>query len=160
MPRTTATVETLTAEVRVLMVGSRQITLSVYGQLDEVESHKIEPFGRVSPKEAERGWTYVVGKHTETGELVRSATRTDRQLIERYLENLKNEARVLDRNAEAYRGAAEENRADRQRWIDATNQASDAALALYRKIETESVTMEADAVKWENLPLIVLAGLR
>lgn len=45
---TTATVETLTAEVRVLMVGNRQVTLSVYKQLDEYLS---EPgwvnFGRV-----------------------------------------------------------------------------------------------------------------
>ena len=34
---TTATVETLTAEVRVLAVGNRQITLSVAKQLDFVE---------------------------------------------------------------------------------------------------------------------------
>jgi hypothetical protein len=33
----TATVETLTAEVRVLMVGSRQVTMSVYGQLDFID---------------------------------------------------------------------------------------------------------------------------
>jgi hypothetical protein len=32
-----AKVEVLTAEVRVLMVGSRQVTLSVYSQLDEVD---------------------------------------------------------------------------------------------------------------------------
>jgi hypothetical protein len=49
---TTATVETLTAEVRVLMVGSRQVTLSVYGQLDEVGPEDIEPFGRVNPRDA------------------------------------------------------------------------------------------------------------
>lgn len=46
MPET-ATVEVLTAEVRVLMVGSRQVTLSVYNQLDHVPSGGIEPFGRV-----------------------------------------------------------------------------------------------------------------
>jgi hypothetical protein len=33
---TTATVETLTAQVRVLQVGNRQITLSIYKQLDTV----------------------------------------------------------------------------------------------------------------------------
>ena len=44
---TTATVETLTAEVRVLMVGNRQITLSVAKQLDEVPIAEIEVFGRV-----------------------------------------------------------------------------------------------------------------
>lgn len=44
----TATVETLTAEVRVLMVGSRQVTLSVYRQLDWLEASAIVAFGRVS----------------------------------------------------------------------------------------------------------------
>ena len=49
---TTATVETLTAEVRVLMVGNRQITLSVAKQLDVVTpldhvTNAITPFGRV-----------------------------------------------------------------------------------------------------------------
>jgi hypothetical protein len=43
----TATVEVLTAEVRVLMVGSRQVTLSVARQLDWVERSELEPFGRV-----------------------------------------------------------------------------------------------------------------
>lgn len=42
-----ATVETLTAEVRTLMVGNRQITLSVYRQLDREPYELIEPFGRV-----------------------------------------------------------------------------------------------------------------
>lgn len=44
---TTATVETLTAEVRVLMVGSRQITLSVAKQLDAVGLAKLTVFGRI-----------------------------------------------------------------------------------------------------------------
>lgn len=49
----TATVETLTAEVRVLMVGNRQITLSVYRQLDDFEYlgepdlSQFNVFGRV-----------------------------------------------------------------------------------------------------------------
>jgi hypothetical protein len=43
----TATVETLTAEVRVLMVGSRQVTLSVAKQLDSTIYESLEPFGRV-----------------------------------------------------------------------------------------------------------------
>jgi hypothetical protein len=45
---TTATVELLTAEVRVLQVGSRQVTRSVFRQLDCVPAGEIEPFGRVS----------------------------------------------------------------------------------------------------------------
>lgn len=42
-----ATVEVLTAKVRVLMVGSRQVTLSVYRQLDEIPLLAMEAFGRV-----------------------------------------------------------------------------------------------------------------
>ena len=43
-----AHVEVLRAEVRVLMVGSRQVTLSVARQLDEVDDYAdINPFGRV-----------------------------------------------------------------------------------------------------------------
>ena len=45
--RIIAVVKVLTAEVRTLMVGSRQVTLSVYGQLDHAPPEYIEPFGRV-----------------------------------------------------------------------------------------------------------------
>lgn len=48
MTTTTAIVETLTAEVRVLMVGSRQVTKSIYSQLDWISPYKIDPFGRVN----------------------------------------------------------------------------------------------------------------
>jgi hypothetical protein len=44
---TTALVETLTAEVRVLMVGRRQVTLSVAKQLDLVPLAELTIFGRV-----------------------------------------------------------------------------------------------------------------
>ena len=56
MSTNTATVETLTAEVRVLMVGSRQITLSVARQLDSYnifdtydhfDLDQFVPFGRI-----------------------------------------------------------------------------------------------------------------
>lgn len=47
MTTTTAHVEVLTAEVRVLMVGSRQITMGVFEQLDPVRPDHIRPFGRV-----------------------------------------------------------------------------------------------------------------
>lgn len=43
----TATVETLTAEVRVLMVGNRQITRSIARQLDQIPLRDLTPFGRV-----------------------------------------------------------------------------------------------------------------
>ena len=57
-----AQVKTLTAEVRTLVVGSRQVTMSVYSQLDEVDYDEIEPFGRVSPKGAEPAFICTVGR--------------------------------------------------------------------------------------------------
>jgi hypothetical protein len=42
-----ATVEVLTAEVRVLQIGRRQVTLSVVRQLDWADPADVEPFGRV-----------------------------------------------------------------------------------------------------------------
>lgn len=69
-----ATVETLTAEVRVLMVGSRQVTLSVFNQLDGVACNEIEPFGRVNPKDADRWVVWVVGRDCSDGTLVRAWT--------------------------------------------------------------------------------------
>ncbi len=66
MASTTATVETLTAEVRVLMVGSRQVTLSVARQLDWCDLSEMEPFGRVRIGDS----TSLIGKHRETGVLV------------------------------------------------------------------------------------------
>lgn len=63
----TATVEALTAEVRVLMVGSRQITLSVARQLDVLdELSAIEVFGRVRLGDDK---PRVIGADKATGEL-------------------------------------------------------------------------------------------
>jgi hypothetical protein len=58
----TATVETLAAEVRVLQVGNRQVTLSVAKQLDSFttyddESLNFEPFGRI--RTGAKGEKYV-----------------------------------------------------------------------------------------------------
>lgn len=51
-----AHVQVLTAEVRTLVVGSRQVTMSVYCQLDEVRYCHIERFGGVAPRNALDGW--------------------------------------------------------------------------------------------------------
>lgn len=75
-----ATVVLLTAEVRTLMIGARQVTLTVWKQLDQVHPNQIIPFGRVAPGRnyddspvsyGLRLW--VVGKHKESGALVRSS---------------------------------------------------------------------------------------
>jgi hypothetical protein len=84
--RATATVETLAAEVHVLKVGSRQITMSVYNQLDSVLSHEIEPFGRVRTKDDIWSRLEVVGRSLrpqDNGALV-SASHMTREAIETY----------------------------------------------------------------------------
>lgn len=72
-------VELLTAEVRVLVIGKRQVKGGMYEQVDWVAPDLIEPFGRV------RSGVYatpsahfeVVGRHRETGCLVRSDAPVD-----------------------------------------------------------------------------------
>lgn len=66
----TATVQALTAEVRVLMVGSRQVTLSVFAQLDECPFEEVEAFGRVRARDHDGLW--VVGRRLVDGSLVKS----------------------------------------------------------------------------------------
>jgi len=70
MAGTTASVEVLTAEVRTLMVGSRQVTMSVWKQLDVVHIDECEPFGRVKYDKAEPGDVWIVGRHVSDGSLV------------------------------------------------------------------------------------------
>ena len=71
----TATVETLAAEVRVLQVGNRQITMSVFKQLDHRPLEEVELFGRVSmPTRGDEHYSEgieVVGRSTTDGTLVR-----------------------------------------------------------------------------------------
>lgn len=70
----TATIETLTAEVRVLMVGNRQVTLSVYRQLDKISADAITAFGRIrdsSEKDLNRDQFNIVGADPN-GVLVRA----------------------------------------------------------------------------------------
>ena len=67
-------VEVLTAEVRVLQVGSKPVTLSAARQLDSVDATAIKPFGRVriDPKPA-TGLIEVIG--SANGILARSSAR-------------------------------------------------------------------------------------
>jgi hypothetical protein len=68
-----ASVDVLTAEVRVLQVGNRQITRSIYRQLDAATFERFEPFGRVRNNERDirDGALQLVGRDTTTGALVR-----------------------------------------------------------------------------------------
>jgi hypothetical protein len=88
---TAARVEVLTAEVRVLVVGARQVTVSVYEQLDwsaGLETAYFEPFGRVRPRRPHcgDGWGGVsrdcprdcvdmIGRDPATGSLIRACAR-------------------------------------------------------------------------------------
>ena len=138
---TTATVETLTAEVRVLMVGSRQVTLSVYSQLDTVPFDKIDPFGRVSPRDALEYELWVVGRD-ESGTLVRSwlpqsfawLKNDDHSLAREWSNN----SLVLRRSPDY--GVYVKRRLPHLRGRE------------YEAFET--------VLQWCELPLIVLAGLR
>lgn len=83
---TTATVETLTAEVRVLAVGSRQITLSVAKQLDDIPWEDLEPMGRVNLgikyRRGETEFLDVIGRDCETGALARTTVMHPGSLTE------------------------------------------------------------------------------
>ena len=72
---TTATVEMLTATVRILQVGNRQVTLSMAKQLDRVHYTAVEPLGRVRLKGAVSDSFgeidyLVIGPRKDTGDLV------------------------------------------------------------------------------------------
>ena len=68
-----ASVKVHSAEIRVLQVGSGQITRSMYRQLDEASLERFEPFGRVKDNKLKsgEGALQLVGRDTKTGALVR-----------------------------------------------------------------------------------------
>jgi hypothetical protein len=102
----TATVETLTAEVRVLVVGSRQVTMSVYNQLDRADFDQIEPFGRVTPKDASGG-VCVIGKRRDgAGDLVRSWLPTTQRDLVAFIKR-ESSADAYERQAAAHEDAAD-----------------------------------------------------
>ena len=177
MGTTSATVETLTAEVRVLMVGRRQVTLSVYRQLDTVEPDEIEPFGRVRDGQdlayslPHGEAVYVVGVHQKTGVLVRSNCSRRRfqcgapdfnewqQMRRKEQDNwrgMRDRAytNCLDRHGHGSRGEMEN--CDRA-WRDANLPPPGTSIDEWKSECLEDVPQFPD---WSELPLIVLAGLR
>lgn len=70
--RESASVEVLSAEVRVLQVGNGQLTRSMYRQLDEAAPKQFQPFGRVKDnKRPLKDGVLLVGRDSKTGALVR-----------------------------------------------------------------------------------------
>jgi hypothetical protein len=115
-----ATVETLTAEVRVLMVGSRQVTLSVFRQLDWIDYDEIEPFGRVN----EGDGRVVVGKHTGTGVLARATLRQEDEWTRNdgyHLDGLRGEQRDLLRKLETYKESVARFNRDKAKYTAIMN---------------------------------------
>ena len=129
MTTTAARVEVLTAEVRVLMVGSRQVTMSVYNQLDTVAVSEIEPFGRVAPRDAGYGEVYIVGASTrdaDRGTLVRSSRESGAALRHRAQRHRRCAALIRERHAV---GQAQEQASEDVRQIrDAERRATLARL--------------------------------
>ncbi len=178
MTTTAARVEVLTAEVRVLMVGSRQITLSVYAQLDDVEPGEITPFGRVAPRNGEVGCVYVVGasaRDADAGTLVRSSHGSAASL-RHWAERCRRMAALTGQREAAVRERDEAKAGeDGVRWRELRGRAAQLTAELERagrfcfegwtasKLTAEARRNEdltGRAALWEALPLIVLAGLR
>lgn len=75
-PGGTAQVKLLTAEVRTLQVGNRQVTLSVFRQLDTLLNlENFEPFGRVRDGHDDFREVKMVGRDTTTDALVGARIR-------------------------------------------------------------------------------------
>lgn len=67
-----AKIEVLTAKVRVITMGNRQVTLSVYRQLDDVDHDEIIPFGRVRDNRDSDNYLHIIGSDND-GNLVKSS---------------------------------------------------------------------------------------
>jgi hypothetical protein len=137
--KTEATVAVLTAELKTLVIGTRQVTIGIWSQLDEVPDDQIIPFGRVSPPGNQEYVLWVVGKSVKDGSLVRSSLpmsvmgRKD-WVSARMDELIGNFPSVMD-DRQAYLKAYRENQS---------------------RIEEELI-MKIE--EWQALDLIVLAGL-
>ena len=171
-----ATVTTLTAEVKTLMIGSRQVTLSIWHQLDRVHPDKITTFGRVSPPGNAEAVVWVVGSHRETGALVRSSYPLGRQGRLDYIasqpgwqrtntsdnhavspEIQEERTRIFDKYRGRYQIKDEKEKdAAEQEYRKAADELRAKAAAQHFQLEEE---LKAKAAEWQELPLIVLAGL-
>lgn len=135
-------VESLTAEIRVLQVGSKPVTLSVARQLDYVDPSEIRPFGRVriAPRRAD-SLIEVIG--SADGVLTRSSARFDEVECPGY----------TTRDLPLGPGVPPEVCPEHRK----TPAASGAA---HRHTWTKYAPSRELYDAWEALPLIILAGLR
>ena len=176
--RRDARVQVLTAEVRTLVVGSRQVTLSVYSQLDEVEFEQIEPFGRVRPKNGD-DYIWLVGRHRADGALVRAKIPAPGEAMAREVgfsdleySAMGREADTADAKAARYEaspdlyfshGNGEGRLTGREAAAICRNRAKELRGKMGRMFDKYIEDREPWQVRAEDaeeLPLIVLAGLR
>lgn len=181
-----ATVTALTAEVRVLMVGSRQVTMSVFSQLDEVEMERLTPMGRVRPKDAGR---WAVG--SADGQLAKAWLNEyvfDGEWEEEHRERLQTLPKAMDdmrarirdmprsiafareraddpgRNPvgvpDLYRREAERLPQELERLVRTLPKLEAEHAALVEAERQAEVRKAQRIAAYEALPLIVLAGLR
>jgi len=140
----TATVQTLTAEVRTLVVGSRQITMSVAKQLDVVPLTQLQVFGRVK---LPSGDCWVIGSDPD-GVLAVAKYLSAWAIgkIEQF-KTLSNDAQ------NSYEAERQMDRvgiyADSRTWINDLIESGEASAMGIARSEAAAAT-----------PLIVLAGLR
>jgi len=166
MATTEATVEVLTAEVRALMVGSRQVTLSVFRQLDWVDWDDILPMGRVNDYRENVTGQMVVGRHAKDGTLVRA-----------WLHRVRDPRTWESSEGKTFRAEVEHDYrlVNPQPWYSGQDD-FDAIHRAWREAMDEHVNgimlgevaklVEAWNIYWKRhrafdaLPLIVLAGLK
>lgn len=139
----TATIETLTASVRVLMVGSRQVTLSVFRQLDVVPFDDVVPFGRVN---AVAGEKFIVGQHKITGELVSALVSFPAARLD-FDDRVRLNALLAEGQEYAYQRGEASPEYETLREIE--SEEIDARKRYHAALDT-----------YKGLPLIVLAGLK
>lgn len=167
MPEHTATVEVLTAEVRVLMVGSRQVTLSVYNQLDLIDPKNIKPFGRVSARSDEHGYVYVIGSDHDgvlsrarnpcsTEQIRASVLRRLRRLPLNDDDDMAHCIWQLRDNPDSERILKGPRYVSREKAIQFIAENDDRV----DRILVYEIDAQRYAAMWRQLPLIVLAGLR
>jgi hypothetical protein len=146
-----ARVTTVTAEVKSMMVGSRQVTLSVYGQLDFIGASVITPMGRVKPKDAEWGYVYIVGKHSATGQLARARTPLADVVIEKHVQarsgvrTLKSDLREAEKEAGDSQGRAEKAEKTADEALHGTTYQSDYSADGYDRKMSAAEALAGDA---------------
>ena len=164
-----ATVEVLTAEVRVLQVGRRQVTLSVVRQLDWADPADVEPFGRVrtgdnlpgrptaigstgSSRVKQPGAVEVVG--SASGVLVRSVSWRAGLTCMSGRDGACPEARAIEAELDRFNGSRPA--AYDARISPGPNKCAAHGVHDWTRYDPDQQTYEM----WQALPLIVLARLK